>query len=111
MSQRSTRAIIHLDRFVGNLRAVRKRVGPRRTCLAVKADAYGHGAAAIAKAGLEAGADCLGVATVQEGAELRRQGISAPVLLFSQPLPTEIPGIIAPPILDCLLLCASTKHG
>jgi len=62
--------------------------------VAVKADAYGHGAAAIARASLEAGASCLGVTTVQEGTDLRQQGISAPILLFSQPLPDEIPRII-----------------
>ena len=63
-------------------------------CAAVKADAYGHGAAAIARASLEAGAACLGVATAQEGAGLRQDGILAPVLLFSQPSFEEIPLVI-----------------
>jgi len=62
--------------------------------VAVKADAYGHGAPAIARASLESGAFCLGVATVEEGAALRLGGIAAPVLLLSQPVPDEIPGII-----------------
>ena len=61
----------------------------------VKADAYGHGALAIARAGLEAGAYCLAAATVQEGAELREGGIDAPILLLSQPFFEEIPGILA----------------
>ena len=92
---RATRAIVHLDKFAGNLRAVRARVGAERhICAAVKADAYGHGAAEIARASLEAGASHLGVATAQEGAALRRQGIDAPILLFAQPLPGEIPGIV-----------------
>jgi alanine racemase len=92
---RATRAIIHLDRFTGNLHAVQERIGPQRhICLPVKADAYGHGALQIAKTGLEAGALCLGVATVKEGAELREGGIAAPILLFSQALPAEIPGIL-----------------
>ena len=90
----ATRAIVHLDRFLGNLRAVQERVGGRAVCVPVKADAYGHGALAIARASLGAGASCLGVASVQEGAALREGGISAPILLFSQPLPAEIPGII-----------------
>ena len=60
----------------------------------VKADAYGHGALAIARASLAAGAYCLGLARVEEGAELREAGINAPLLLFSQPFPDEIPAII-----------------
>ena len=60
----------------------------------VKADAYGHGALKIAKAGIEAGAHCLGAAAVSEGTELRQGGIKAPILLFSQPAPDDIPQII-----------------
>jgi len=90
-----TRAVIHLDRFLGNLSAVRARIGPdRRICVPVKANAYGHGALEIAKTSLEAGAYCLGVALVTEGTELRKGGIKAPILLFSQPYPEEIPQII-----------------
>jgi alanine racemase len=84
-----------LDKFWGNFKAIRERVGPQRhICVAVKADAYGHGACAIAQASLEAGASFLGVAKVPEGAALRQEGINAPILLFSQPLPDEIPEII-----------------
>jgi alanine racemase len=93
-TMRATRAMIHVGRFCGNFRAIQERIGPeRRICVPVKADAYGHGAVPIAKAALEAGASCLAVATVQEGAELRENGINAPVLLLSQPLFEEIPGI------------------
>jgi alanine racemase len=86
---------VHLDNFLGNFKAIQETVGPqRRICVPVKADAYGHGAVKIARLSVEAGAFCLGVADVQEGAELRKEGISAPILLFSQPLPSEIPEII-----------------
>ena len=51
----------------------------------VKADGYGHGDVAVARAALEAGASWLGVALVEEGAELRDAGIEAPILLLSQP--------------------------
>jgi alanine racemase len=91
---RATRAIIHLDKYAGNLRAVKERVGDRLICAAVKADAYGHGAVAIARASLEAGAACLGVSSVREGEELREEGITAPVLLFSPSLPAEIPQLV-----------------
>ncbi|MCL2043795.1 MAG: alanine racemase [Treponema sp.] len=92
---RATRAIIHIDTFLENFRVVQELIGPERViCVPVKADAYGHGAAAIARASLDAGAAFLGVADVQEGAALRNEGIDAPILLFSQPLPAEIPEII-----------------
>jgi len=88
-------AIIHIDNFLGNLKAVRARIGQsRRICVPVKADAYGHGALKIAKTSLKAGAFCLGVATVAEGTELRKGGIRAPILLFSQPHPNEIPELV-----------------
>ena len=48
----------------------------------VKADAYGHGAIAIAQAALQAGATWLGVATIPEGIELRGSGIQAPILIL-----------------------------
>jgi alanine racemase len=92
---RATRAVIHLDRFCRNLRAVGDRIGPRRRiCVPVKADAYGHGAVQIAEAALAAGASHVAVAAVSEGAELRAAGIGAPILLFSQALPEEIPEIL-----------------
>jgi alanine racemase len=91
----ATRAIVRLDKFLGNFKAIRERVGPQRQiCVPVKADAYGHGAAAIAQASLTAGASFLGVAKVSEGPALRQEGLNAPMLLFSQPLPDEIPEII-----------------
>jgi alanine racemase len=94
-AMRATRAIVHLDRFFGNFKAIQGRVGPgRKVCVPVKADAYGHGAAEIARISLAAGAYCLGVADAQEGAALRSAGVSVPILLFSQPLPAEIPEII-----------------
>ena len=48
----------------------------------VKADAYGHGAAIAAKAFLQAGAEWLGVALVEEGLALRHVGITAPMVVL-----------------------------
>ncbi|MCL2764824.1 MAG: alanine racemase [Treponema sp.] len=90
-----TEAVIYLNRFKDNINAVKARIGKeRRICVPVKANGYGHGALKIAKKSLEYGAYCLGVATVKEGIELRKGGIKAPVLLFSQPHPDEIPEIL-----------------
>jgi alanine racemase len=56
----------------------------------VKADAYGHGSVPVSLAALEAGADSLAVVTVEEGAELRRAGITAPILVFTDLLPEKL---------------------
>jgi alanine racemase len=59
--------------------------------IAVKAEAYGHGAEQVARTGLENGADQLGVARIQEGLELRRAGIRAPILIFGYTPPCLAP--------------------
>ncbi len=67
-----------------NLRGIRARVGDRLVLAAVKANAYGHGAAAVSQMIERTGAaDWLGVATVEEGLQLRDAGVSLPILKFS----------------------------
>lgn len=93
---RATQAIIHLENLAHNLSEIRRVAGPRPLiCLPVKANAYGHGAVAVAKRALEWGVSFLGVATVGEGEELRAAGIEAPILLFSIPSREEIEGLAA----------------
>ena len=58
---------------------------PGALCAVVKANGYGHGAIAVARAALEGGASWLGVALVEEGVELRDAGIEAPILVLSEP--------------------------
>lgn len=50
----------------------------------VKADGYGHGDLAVARAALEAGASRIGVALVEEGLGLRERGLAAPILVLSE---------------------------
>jgi alanine racemase len=52
----------------------------------VKADGYGHGAAAVARIALAQGATCLGVATAEEAIALRADGLSAPIVAWVLPL-------------------------
>ncbi len=74
---------IDLGALAGNIAALRRRIGPRRLLYAVvKANAYGHGAELIAPAALEAGADRLAVAAVNEAICLRKVGVRAPILLL-----------------------------
>jgi len=60
----------------------------------VKADGYGHGAPEVAQAALAAGADRLGVATVDEGVRLRKAGITAPVQILSEPPVSATPLLV-----------------
>ncbi len=53
-----------------------------RLMAVVKANAYGHGAVAVATQALTSGAGYLGVARMSEAIELRNAGITAPILLF-----------------------------
>ncbi|MDD5092304.1 MAG: alanine racemase, partial [Candidatus Wallbacteria bacterium] len=77
-----TRALIHIDRFRRNSLAVRSKVGPGcLICMALKADAYGHGAIALAhEAELSRLADFIGVATVPEGIQIKESGVRLPVI-------------------------------
>ncbi len=87
----ATHARVHLDHIVANLEAIRARVGDTAVLLAIKADAYGHGAVAVGRAVEQAGAaDWLGVATVPEGVALRQAGITLPILKLSQAFDEEL---------------------
>ena len=86
-----THARIHLAHIRDNIAAIRQAVGPQRKILiAVKANAYGHGAVEVARMGAENGVDWLGVATVPEGLQLRAAGIRLPILKFSPAFPEEM---------------------
>ncbi len=77
------RAEIDLTAIAHNTTLLRKRIAPNTKLMAVvKADAYGHGDIRVAQVALSHGADCLGVARITEGKQLRNAGISAPILVF-----------------------------
>jgi len=90
-------ATVRLDRIAANLAAIRSRVEGRKVLVAVKADAYGHGAVEIAAMIEKTGAaDWLGVATVDEALELREAGIKLPILKLSMARnPGEIDAAVA----------------
>ena len=69
--------------------------GDATLCAVVKADAYGHGAVAAARAALAGGATSLAVATAEEAAELRAGGIAAPVLVLGALGAEELPVALA----------------
>ncbi len=88
-------AEIDLDAIRDNVRALMSILSPDTRFMAVvKADAYGHGAIEVARAAIEAGAWGLGVATTDEGVQLRRAGITAPILLLGTTPPEEASRVV-----------------
>jgi alanine racemase len=78
-----------------NASLLARAAAPAALCAVVKADGYGHGAVAVARAALEGGARWLAVAMVEEGIELRRAGIDAPVLVLSEPTTSAMVDVVA----------------
>src|SRR5213596_1758072 len=73
--------------------------GPPGVIAVVKANAYGHGAAQVARALEDAGADLLACADIEEGAVLRTAGVRADILVF---------GALSVSDLDALFDCRLT---
>ena len=83
MSDQSVWAEINLEAIEHNVREIRKiTANSTQICAVVKADAYGHGAVAVAKAALQAGADRLAVANISEALQLRQAGFTTPILVL-----------------------------
>ncbi|SJN26936.1 Alanine racemase [Microbacterium esteraromaticum] len=74
-------ATIDLGAIAENIRHFRSLTGVQVIGV-VKADGYGHGAAAAATAALAGGASRLGTATIEESLALRRAGITAPLIAW-----------------------------
>lgn len=74
-------AEIDLDAIAHNVGVLVACVAPARLYAVVKANAYGHGAVAVARTALDAGARGVAVVCVDEGEELRLAGIDAPILV------------------------------
>lgn len=92
---RPTWAEIDLGAIRANVAELKRLSKARHFMAVVKANGYGHGAVEVARAALEAGADWLGVATVEEGVELRRSNVTAPILVL---------GYVAPGQADTVLM-------
>jgi len=86
MSLSVSRAVIDLNAYAANIQAVRQLLPPDCGIIAiVKANAYGHGMAPVARRAVQEGVQMLGVASVEEGVQLRDAGIKAQILVLMQP--------------------------
>lgn len=89
----STRpTIIEIDlRNIGyNVKQFKSIISNAELMAVVKADGYGHGGTQVAIEAIKNGATWLGVATAEEGIQLRESGIQAPILVLGGISPEEI---------------------
>ena len=83
MIYRDVWAEIDLTAVAHNFAVINEHLSPAtKLCAVVKANAYGHGAVAVAHQALKAGAYYLAVATLDEALEIRQAGIMAPILIL-----------------------------
>ncbi len=89
--QKRTWAEVSLDNIEHNYRTIRKHLPEGTKFLGiVKADAYGHGAVEVAKRLEKCGADYLAIACLDEALELRRNGVSMPILILGHTPPEYV---------------------
>ena len=88
---RPTWAEVNLNHLEHNFKEVKSLLRPQTEVLVtVKADAYGHGLVAVAKRLVTCEVDYLGVASIDEGIELRKAGIKTPILILGLILKKDI---------------------
>lgn len=78
-----TWAEININALKHNYKTIREHVNSKsKICCVVKADGYGHGAAVVAKTFSELGADWFAVSNIEEALQLRKSGITQPLLVL-----------------------------
>ncbi len=86
-------AKINLSAIEHNIALIKSKIGEKKLMLVIKADAYGHGAPRLSRE-LEGVADYFAVADMGEALELRRSGISAPIIILGYTSPSLFPEAI-----------------
>jgi alanine racemase len=109
---RPTVARVNLGALKANFRSINAFLAKERPArppalvAVVKANAYGHGAGEVARALEEAGADLLACADIEEGAALRKAGVSAEILVFGALSVSDLDGLF-----DCRLTPTISTPG
>jgi alanine racemase len=109
---RPTVARVDLAALQSNYRAIRERLvaerptAPPGLIAVVKANAYGHGDAQVARALEQAGADLLACADIEEGAALRAAGVLSDILVFGALSVSDLDGLF-----DCRLTPTISTPG
>lgn len=119
LEQTRTWAEIDLGALEHNYRALRACAPGSRFVGVVKANAYGHGAVPVARRLERLGADYLAVACLAEAGELRRAGITMPILILGATPPElaelavelEVTQAVSSPALAQALSAAAGRAG
>ena len=77
-------AEVDLKAIKNNLTLIKSKTSAQVLAV-VKADGYGHGLIPVSKAAIEAGADWLGTALLEEAISLRKNGIKVPIIAWLTP--------------------------
>ncbi len=110
-SSHPTVARIHLEHLEHNVRLLQSLVGPgTRLWPAIKANAYGHGGAIVARALLGLGIDTFCVSHPEEAVELLESGVRARFLVLSASLPEQSECIVAHD-LEPVVCCEQTLES
>ncbi|WP_378955710.1 alanine racemase [Pelosinus sp. sgz500959] len=110
MFERAVWAEIDLEAIAHNVGQIRKVTASNaQICAVVKADAYGHGAVAVARTVLQAGADRLAVAILNEALELRRAGFRVPILILGYTPDTQAAMVVDQDITQTIFTIESAQ--
>ncbi len=90
MAQHHVEVLVSRANFSNNICYLREFTAPAKLCVVMKANAYGHGLAALAPVAVDAGADVLGICTNPEAEIIRRLGLNIPLLRLRMALESEL---------------------
>lgn len=90
MAQHHVEVLVSREKFSNNVQHMQRLVAPARTCVVMKANAYGHGLEALAPIAVKAGADMIGICTNPEAETIRRLGLKVPLLRLRMALRGEM---------------------
>ena len=107
---RRTWAEIDLDALARNFSIIKETAGNAGIMAVVKADAYGHGAPAVAERLCAEGARMLGVSNIEEALQLREHGITTEILIFGY-TPSSFVPLLAKQNLTQTVYCAEYAHA
>ncbi|MBC2693763.1 MAG: alanine racemase [Desulfobacteraceae bacterium] len=103
-------AEVDLKAIAHNIRELRRVTNPKARFMAVvKANAYGHGIIEVARQLLENGIEALGVANIEEGIQIRKDGIYAPVLIFGYTSPVHAKKLIEFDLTQTVFSCETSE--
>lgn len=86
---------IDVHALAHNISETKRIISPKTEIMAVvKANGYGHGAPVASRIFLENGATRLGVSTIEEACQLRKDGIMAPILILNHTEPEQLDAVI-----------------